>query len=283
MDTLIAAASRMVGPNGRVISIDMAPQMLDEARAAAVAVGAPNIDFHLGYIESIPLPDAYADVIISNGVINLAPDKERVFRELHRVLKPEGRLQIGDIIVQKAVPESAKRNIDLWAGRIAGALLEAELIALLAECGFDEIEAPWRADVFRGAPQGQELGDVRNARRELPRTKESRAAASCRCNSRRGASRVTWRCNRTCFSIVANRSRIGHVEAISRCRCNIPAGTACIDPRRRTRFISRHEAVRRAMEFQHTGLSVRLADGRRRRCHPRFLFRHALRARSHDG
>lgn len=114
MDTLIA--SRMVGPRGRVLSIDMTPEMLDQARAAASAVGETNIEFHLGYIESIPLPDGSADVIISNGVINLAPDKKRVFREMHRVLKDDGRLQIGDIIVQKAVPESAKRNIDLWAG-----------------------------------------------------------------------------------------------------------------------------------------------------------------------
>jgi SAM-dependent methyltransferase len=114
MDTLIA--SRMVGPNGRVISIDMTPEMLDEARAAATAAGATNIDFHLGYIEEIAVPDSSADLIISNGVINLAPDKKRVFLEMHRVLKTGGRLQIGDIIVQKAVPESARRNIDLWAG-----------------------------------------------------------------------------------------------------------------------------------------------------------------------
>jgi arsenite methyltransferase len=114
MDTLIA--SRMVGPAGRVLSIDMTPEMLDEARAAASSARATNIEFHLGYIESVPLPDASADVIISNGVINLAPDKRRVFREMHRILKEDGRLQIGDIVVQKAVPESAKRNIDLWAG-----------------------------------------------------------------------------------------------------------------------------------------------------------------------
>jgi SAM-dependent methyltransferase len=114
MDTLIA--SRMVGSKGRVVSIDMTPQMLDQARDAATKLGATNIDFHLGYIESIPLPDGSADVIISNGVINLAPDKGQVFREMHRVLKPGGRLQIGDIVVQKAVPDSAKRNIDLWAG-----------------------------------------------------------------------------------------------------------------------------------------------------------------------
>jgi len=114
MDTLIA--SRMVGPDGRVVSVDMTPEMLEAARAAAAEAGATNIEFHLGYIEDIPLPDASADVVISNGVINLAPDKQRVFREMHRVLKDDGRLQIGDIIVQKAVPESAKRNIDLWAG-----------------------------------------------------------------------------------------------------------------------------------------------------------------------
>ncbi|HEY6138426.1 MAG TPA: methyltransferase domain-containing protein [Thermoanaerobaculia bacterium] len=114
MDTLIA--SRMVGPQGRVVSIDMTPEMLEAARAAASEAGATNIDFHLGYIEEIPLPDASADVIISNGVINLAPDKKRVFREMRRVLKDDGRLQIGDIVVQKAVPEGAKRNIDLWAG-----------------------------------------------------------------------------------------------------------------------------------------------------------------------
>ncbi len=114
MDTLIA--SRMVGPSGRVVAIDMTPEMLEQARAAASEAGATNIDFHLGYIEEIPLPDASADVIISNGVINLAPDKQRLFREMHRVLKDDGRLQIGDIVVQTAVPEGAKRNIDLWAG-----------------------------------------------------------------------------------------------------------------------------------------------------------------------
>jgi SAM-dependent methyltransferase len=114
MDTLIA--SRMVGPGGRVISIDMTPEMLEQARASASTFGAGNIEFHLGYIENIPLPDSSADVIISNGVINLAPDKKRVFCEMYRVLRPEGRLQIGDIVVQKAIPESARRNIDLWAG-----------------------------------------------------------------------------------------------------------------------------------------------------------------------
>jgi SAM-dependent methyltransferase len=114
MDTLIA--SRMVGPEGRVLAIDMTAEMLEKARRSAEEMGATNIDFHLGYIEEIPVPDGWADVIISNGVINLVPDKPRAFAEMRRALKPEGHLQIGDIVVQKTVPDSAKRNIDLWAG-----------------------------------------------------------------------------------------------------------------------------------------------------------------------
>ena len=114
MDTLIAA--RMVGPEGKVVGIDMTAEMLDRARAGVAEMGLTNVELHQGYIEEIPVEDEWADVIISNGVINLAPDKKKVFHEMHRVLKPDGRLQIGDIVVQKAVPESAKRNIDLWAG-----------------------------------------------------------------------------------------------------------------------------------------------------------------------
>jgi 2-polyprenyl-3-methyl-5-hydroxy-6-metoxy-1,4-benzoquinol methylase len=114
MDALIAA--RMVGPEGRVIAVDMTREMLEKAEASAAAMELANIEFKQAYIEDLPVPDAWADVVISNGVINLVPDKRRVFREMHRVLKPGGRAQIGDIVVQKAVPESAKRNIDLWAG-----------------------------------------------------------------------------------------------------------------------------------------------------------------------
>ncbi|HVT02737.1 MAG TPA: DUF2652 domain-containing protein [Thermoanaerobaculia bacterium] len=114
LDSLIAA--RMVGTDGRVIGVDMTPEMLEKAETSAEEMALRNVDFQQGYIEELPVPDQWADVVISNGVINLAPDKRRVFREIRRVLKPDGRIQIGDIIVQKAVPESAKRNIDLWAG-----------------------------------------------------------------------------------------------------------------------------------------------------------------------
>ncbi|MCI0698115.1 methyltransferase domain-containing protein [candidate division KSB1 bacterium] len=114
IDSLIAA--KMVGPNGQVIGVDMTPAMLDKARSAAVDAGMGNVEFRHGYAESLPVPDGWADVVISNGVLNLMPDKSAALREMARVLKPTGRLQIGDILVQKPVPESAKRKIDLWTG-----------------------------------------------------------------------------------------------------------------------------------------------------------------------
>jgi SAM-dependent methyltransferase len=114
IDSLIAA--RMVGSAGQVIGVDMTPEMLAKARHNAAAAGLTNVEFRDGYAETLPVPDAWADVVISNGVLNLFPDKVAGLREMARVLKPGGRLQIGDILVQKAVPESAKRKIDLWTG-----------------------------------------------------------------------------------------------------------------------------------------------------------------------
>jgi len=114
IDSLIAA--RMVEPNGQVIGVDMTPEMLAKARQNAAAAGLTNVEFREGYGEMLPVPDAWADVVISNGVLNLFPDKIAGLRDMARVLKPGGRLQIGDILVQKAVPESAKRKIDLWTG-----------------------------------------------------------------------------------------------------------------------------------------------------------------------
>ena len=114
IDTLIAAS--MTGSLGRVIGVDMTPEMLARARASAAAIGAENVEFREGHAEELPVESGWVDVVISNGVVNLCPDKLQVFRELHRMLKPGGRVQIGDIIVQRAVPESAKRDIDLWKG-----------------------------------------------------------------------------------------------------------------------------------------------------------------------
>lgn len=114
IDSLIAAY--MVGQAGQVIGVDMTPAMLEKARAAAAEAGLSNVEFRQGYGEALPVPDGSADVVLSNGVLNLMPDKLAALAEMARVLKPGGRLQIGDILVQRAVPESAKRDIDLWTG-----------------------------------------------------------------------------------------------------------------------------------------------------------------------
>ena len=114
LDSLIAA--RMVGPTGRVIGVDMTPAMLAKARGAASRAGLGNVEFREGLGEALPVEDGWADVVISNGVLNLMPDKAAALGEMARVLKPGGRLQIGDILVQQPVPDSAKRQIDLWTG-----------------------------------------------------------------------------------------------------------------------------------------------------------------------
>jgi len=113
-DSLVAA--RQVGPSGRVIGVDMTDAMLEKARLGARAAGLENVEFRKGLAEALPLDDVSVDVAISNGVINLCPDKDTVYRELYRVLKPGGRLQVADIVVQKEVPRGAKENIDLWTG-----------------------------------------------------------------------------------------------------------------------------------------------------------------------
>jgi arsenite methyltransferase len=114
IDSLIAA--RLVGPAGQAVGVDMTPAMLEKARSAAGEAGFGNVEFRLGYAEALPIADGWADVVISNGVLNLVPDKAAALQEMARVLKPGGRLQIGDILVEKAVPESAKQKIDLWTG-----------------------------------------------------------------------------------------------------------------------------------------------------------------------
>jgi SAM-dependent methyltransferase len=113
-DTLIAA--RQVGPTGGVIAVDMTAAMLDKTRAGASMLGLANVETRLGYAESLPVQDSSIDIVISNGVINLTPDKVQAMREVWRVLKPGGRFQIADIIVHKEVPEDAKDDIGLWSG-----------------------------------------------------------------------------------------------------------------------------------------------------------------------
>jgi SAM-dependent methyltransferase len=114
IDSLIAG--RMVAPDGRVIGVDMTPAMLAKARRAGQEAGLDNVEFRPGLGESLPVIDGWADVVISNGVLNLMPDKSAALAEMARVLKPEGRLQIADILVEKPVPGETKQNIDLWTG-----------------------------------------------------------------------------------------------------------------------------------------------------------------------
>jgi SAM-dependent methyltransferase len=111
-DCFIAAGQ--VGPEGHVVGVDMTDEMLTRSRDAASAIGLPNVEFRQGMIEALPVEDGWADVVISNGVINLCADKHRVFAEVIRVLKADGRLQFADIANGKPVPEAAIRNIDLW-------------------------------------------------------------------------------------------------------------------------------------------------------------------------
>jgi ubiquinone/menaquinone biosynthesis C-methylase UbiE len=114
LDTLIAALQ--VGPTGRVIAVDMTPEMRAKAEAGVQALGLSNVEVREGYAEQLPVADGSADVVISNGLINLCPDKPAVFREMFRVLTPGGRIQVGDILVHRAVPQSAKDDIELWSG-----------------------------------------------------------------------------------------------------------------------------------------------------------------------
>ncbi len=113
-DSLVAA--EMVGAGGHVTGIDMTPEMLAKARTAVEELGAENVDFVEGEIEHLPFDDASIDVVISNGVIDLVPDKDAVFAEIFRVLRPGGRIQLADVTIQNPVSEEGRRNIDLWTG-----------------------------------------------------------------------------------------------------------------------------------------------------------------------
>ena len=113
-DLLVAA--QMAGPEGRAIGIDMTPAMLERAGESAREMGLDNVELHEGLIESLPVEDASVDVVISNGVIDLVPDKSAVFTEIDRVLRPGGRLQVADVVIHKEVSEDARKDIDLWTG-----------------------------------------------------------------------------------------------------------------------------------------------------------------------
>ena len=132
-------AARQVGDAGRVIGVDMTPAMISKARHNAEQGGYRNVEFRLGEIEHLPVADATVDVIISNCVINLSPDKARVFADAYRVLKPGGRLAISDIVASVELPEHVRTDMALYTGCMAGASLVADIEAMLAASGFTEI------------------------------------------------------------------------------------------------------------------------------------------------
>jgi N-acetylglutamate synthase-like GNAT family acetyltransferase/SAM-dependent methyltransferase len=138
IDVLLSA--RRVGPTGKAYGLDMTDEMLALARENQRKAGITNVEFLQGEIEHMPLPDASVDVIISNCVINLSADKARVLREAFRVLKPGGRFAVSDVVVRREIPPVVRRNMELWAGCVAGALHERAYRALLGEAGFEKIE-----------------------------------------------------------------------------------------------------------------------------------------------
>lgn len=133
-------AARKVGSSGRVIGVDMTQAMLDQARRGAEQLGLDNVDFRLGDIEELPLEDESIDVIISNCVINLAPDKAKVFREAFRVLRPGGRMMVSDIVLETELSEEMRQDISYYAGCIGGAILEEEYLQHMRNAGFADVE-----------------------------------------------------------------------------------------------------------------------------------------------
>jgi len=132
-------ASRRVGPAGRVIGVDMTPQMIDRARAAAARGEYGNVEFRLGEIENLPVADGSVDVVISNCVVNLSPDKPRVFREAFRVLRPGGRMMVSDLALKRPLPKAVRESVEAYVACIAGALVREDYLSAIREAGFKDI------------------------------------------------------------------------------------------------------------------------------------------------
>jgi arsenite methyltransferase len=140
-------AARAVGPTGRVIGVDMTPEMLQAARANLAKAGGTNVEFRLGEIEHLPLGDATVDVILSNCVVNLSPDKAAVFREAFRVLRPGGRVAISDIVALRPLPAEVRADLELHTGCVAGAATIAELHSLMTAAGFRDVRIEPKHDL----------------------------------------------------------------------------------------------------------------------------------------
>jgi arsenite methyltransferase len=145
-------AARQVGPMGRVIGVDMTPEMLERARTAAEAMGIPNVEFRYGLLEELPVDDGSVDVILSNCVINLAPDKSAVLEEAYRVLKPGGLFSVSDIIIQGELSQQLKQDLAAWSACVSGAIPAEEYIAKLEAAGFSDIHIEAKGEFGEGLP-----------------------------------------------------------------------------------------------------------------------------------
>ena len=166
IDVILSA--RRVGPTGRAYGLDMTDQMLDLARENAKKAGVANTVFVKGEMEDMPLPNNEVDVIISNCVVNLSPDKDAVLREAYRVLKPGGRIAISDIVAHKEVPAELKKSLEVWAGCVAGALVQEDYVAKLEAAGFEDVDIESLPRVHRRRRR------VRRPRRDRPQVREGR-------------------------------------------------------------------------------------------------------------
>jgi len=171
-------AAEKVGEKGRVIGVDMTPEMIEKARENARKGNYANVEFRLGEIENLPVADNAADVLISNCVINLVPDKRRVFKEAFRVLKPGGRLMISDIVLLKELPAFIKNSIEAYIGCISGAIMRDEYISAIEAAGFHEVsiidETPFPIECMANDPTAKALIETLN----IPPQKVEEVASS---------------------------------------------------------------------------------------------------------
>jgi SAM-dependent methyltransferase len=160
-DVFLAAAR--VGPMGRVIGVDMTPEMIEKARANAERAGYSNVEFRQGDIEALPVEDASVDLVISNCVLNLVPDKPKAFREIARVLKPGGRIAVADIVLDKPLPEALKGDADAYCSCVSGAIGRAKYLRLLEQAGLSNVRVVSEADaaqLLAGDCCGAGVGDL---------------------------------------------------------------------------------------------------------------------------
>jgi ubiquinone/menaquinone biosynthesis C-methylase UbiE len=165
----VFVARSLVGESGHVIGIDMTEEMISKAEENKAKLGFENIDFRLGDIENLPIDDHQTDVVISNCVLNLVPDKQKAFSEIHRILKPGGHFCISDVVIQGELPASLQKSAEMYAGCVAGALQKDEYLGIINQAGFSEIEVKTSKtidlpeDVLKDYLSTEEMNDFRKS------------------------------------------------------------------------------------------------------------------------